>query len=67
MLVDLLSDDEGFIPLEVEYRPASAGMPMEYEIIKSHPELSSPLLRVAVERGVRLARRLQLTYIAHHL
>lgn len=65
VVVDLRNDAEGWVPLEVEY-PASAGL-MEYDTIKRHPELSSPLEHVARARGVRLAHQLQLRYIPHRL
>ncbi len=67
VLVDLRNDDEGWIPLEVEYRPASVDLPMSYTIIRPYPELSSHLRHVATDRGARLARSLHLIYIAHHL
>lgn len=67
VLVDLLDDGEGYIPLEVDYLPASAGQPMEYRIIERHPELASPSRGAALERGRRLANQLHLVYIAHHL
>ena len=57
------NDTEGWVPLEVEY----PGLETEYDVIERHPELSSPLLPVAAARGARLAHKLKLTYIAHHL
>ena len=67
MLVDLRDDDEGYIPLEVEYQPASAALPMTYDVVRPHPDLASHSRPTALQRGMRLAARLHLTYIAHHL
>jgi hypothetical protein len=67
VLVDLLDDAEGYVPLEVDYLPASAGQPMEYRIIKRYGELASQVRGVALARGAQLAADLKLIYIAHHL
>jgi hypothetical protein len=67
VLVDLLDDAEGYVPLEVDYLPESAGQPMEYRIIERYGELASHVRGVALARGRVLAARLKLIYIAHHL
>lgn len=67
VLVDLLDDAEGYVPLEVDYLPASGGQPMEYRILERHPELASQSRGAALDRAMQLAKRLRLVYIAHHL
>lgn len=67
VLVDLLDDAEGFVPLEVDYQPKSNGQPMDYRILARHSDLASPSRAAALARGMQLAKRLKITYIAHHL
>jgi hypothetical protein len=66
VLVDLKDDAEGWVPLEVEYQPASAGVAADWEVIERHPELASASLHVALQRGARLAVRLHVTHILHY-
>jgi hypothetical protein len=63
VLVHLKDDAEGWVPLEVEYHPAGAGRAADGDVKKWHPELASPLRRIAEARGVQLAARLHVEYM----
>jgi hypothetical protein len=66
VLVDLEKDEEGWVPLEVEYHPASGEMPADWEVKKRHPELASACRSIALTRGAQLAARLHMIHILDH-
>lgn len=65
VMVDLLNDAEGYVPLDVEYGPSSNVRPYT-TVNQRHSELASQSHRVAVKRAVKLAERLHLPYISHY-
>jgi hypothetical protein len=63
VLVDLLDDREGWLPLTVEYVEPSEEQSLTYMVKERHPHLASPVRTVAVGRGMKLAVKLHLPYI----
>ncbi len=64
VLVDLLDDREGWLPLTVEYVEPSEEQSLTYMVKERHPHLASQVRAVAVGRGMKLAVKLHLPYIA---
>lgn len=64
VLVDLLDDREGWLPLTVEYVEPCEEQSLTYMVKERHPHLASQVRTVAVGRGMKLAVKLHLPYIA---